>query len=67
MWVESEELGLLLGPEDSEVVLRQSVGMRGGEKAGRIFDMFSSKGQSEHLAASRVRWRGRGKKEGARD
>ena len=30
--------------------------MRGGKKGGRISDIFSSKGLSEFLVASRVRW-----------
>ena len=36
--------------KDSEVDLRQILGY------ARIFEIFSSKGQSEFLVASRVRW-----------
>ena len=41
--------------EELESLLRQNL-RYASRKGGRIFEMFSSKGQSEHLAASRVRW-----------
>ena len=50
MKVENEELELLFGPEDSEVDFRQIL------RYARIFEIFGSKGQSEFLVASRVRW-----------
>ena len=53
--VEIEELESLLGPEDLEVNLRQIL-RYASRKGGRIFEIFSSKEQSEHLAATRVRW-----------
>ena len=56
MRVEIEELEFLLGPEDSEVDLRQILRYARRKKGGRIFDIFSSKGQSEFLVASRRRW-----------
>ena len=55
MKVENGELESLRGPEDSEVDLRQIM-RYASRKGGRIFELFSSKGKSEHLAASRVRW-----------
>ena len=36
--------------------LRQILRNARRKKGGRIFEIFSSKGQSEHLAACRVRW-----------
>ena len=54
--VEIEELESLLGPEDLEVDLRQILMYARRKKGGRTFEIFSSKCQSEHLAASRVRW-----------
>ena len=43
------------GPEDVEVNPRQIL-RYASRKGGRISEIFSSKGQSEHVAASRVRW-----------
>ena len=56
MRVEIEELEFLFGPENSEVELRQILRYARRKQGGRIFEHFSSKGQSERLAASRVRW-----------
>ena len=56
MRVAIKELESLLGPEDSEVNLRQILKCARRKKGGRIFDILSSKGQNEHLASSRVRW-----------
>ena len=47
MKVEIEELLLLLGPEDSEVDLRQILRYARRKKGGRISDIFSSKGLSD--------------------
>ena len=75
MKVEIEELYSLLGPEDWEVNLRQIL-RNANKKGGRIFDIFSSEGQSEHLVAKQNAMGGpsqvngdtggRGKKEFAR-
>ena len=54
--VETEESELLLGAEDSGVDLKQILRYARRKKGRRIFDIFSSKGQSEFLVASRVRW-----------
>ena len=55
MKVEIEELELLCGPEESEVDLRYI--LRYARKKGRkLFEIFSLKGQSNFLVASRVRW-----------
>ena len=55
--IEIEKLESLLGPEGSEVDLRQILRcVRVGKNCGTVFENFSSKGQSELLAASRVRW-----------
>ena len=56
MKVEIEELELLLGPADSEVDLRKFLRYARRKMGGRIFDIFSSKGQSEFLVDSRARW-----------
>ena len=56
MQVEVEELQLLFGPEDSEVDLRQIFTYPRRNKGRRIFELFSSKGRSEFLIASRARW-----------
>ena len=56
MEVEVEELEVLLGPEDSEVDLRQTLRYARRKKGGRIFEIFSSQGPSEVLVASRARW-----------
>ena len=53
--VEIAELGSLLGPEDLEVDLRDIL-RYASRKSGRNSAIFRSRGQSEHLAASRVRW-----------
>ena len=53
MRVEIEELEFLLGPEDSEVDLKHILRSARRNKCGRIYEIFSSKGQSEFLAASR--------------
>ena len=45
------ELESLLGPEDSEVDLRQILRYARRKKGGRIFEIFSPKGQSERLSA----------------
>ena len=46
--VEIGELESWLGPEDLEVNLRQILWCA-SRKSGRVFDIFSSKAQSEHL------------------
>ena len=46
MRVDIEELEFLLDPEDSEVDLRQILGFAWWSGGGRIFEIFSSKGQS---------------------
>ena len=56
MKVEIEELELLHDPEDSEVDLRLFLRYARRKKGRRIFDIFSSEGQSEVLVANRVRW-----------
>ena len=53
------ELESLLGPEDSEVDLTQTSRYARRKKGSRIFEIFRSKGQSGHLAASRMRWNDR--------
>ena len=45
MRVEIEELEFLLGPEDSGVDLRQILRYVRRKKDGRVFEIFSSKGQ----------------------
>ena len=54
-WSSTWELESLHGTEDLEVNLRQI--LRYARKKGdRIFENYSSEDQSEHLAATRVRW-----------
>ena len=56
MKVGIEELELLLGPEESEVDLRYILRHARKNMGRKIFEIFSSKGQSGFLVASRARW-----------
>ena len=47
---------LLLGLEDSEVDLRHIFRYARKKKGRKIFEIFSWKGQSEFVVASRARW-----------
>ena len=50
-----EGMGLLMGPEDSEVNLRY-IKTNASRRISRISEIFSTKENSEHLVASKVRW-----------
>ena len=52
--MEIEELELLLGPEDSEVDLREILMNARKKKGRRIFEIFSSQGPSEFLVVGRA-------------
>ena len=55
MKVEIEELKLLMDPEDSEVCLRY-IPTRARRRGSRIFEIISTKENSDHLVASKNRW-----------
>ena len=52
--LETEELELLMGPEDSEVNLRYIL-TSASSRSSRIFASFITKEKSEHFVASKVR------------
>ena len=55
MKLEIKELELQLGPEGSEVNLRYIL-RNASRKGGRIFEIFNTKEEREHLVVSKVRW-----------
>ena len=59
MKVKIAELELLLGPEDSEVDLRNILMKARRNKGLRIFQIFSSQGPSDFLVVNTLRWRRR--------
>ena len=66
MKLEMRSWSLLLGPEDSEVRLRNIL-RNAGRRGGRMFESINSKEKSEHLVASKVRWDERQRLEVAQD
>ena len=52
---EIDELELPLGPEETEVYERHIL-RKASRRGGTAFDIFNSKGKSEHSVASDVRW-----------